>query len=473
MKLQPEYSLRGKKLTLSWEDTLQSNTTYQFNFGKSVVDIHEGNPKSDLIYVFSTGDKIDSLFISGRVIRASDNQPSTASFVMIYTNNLDSLPLTSPPSYFAQTDSSGYFKIRYLPQGDFKVFALKEENTNYIYNGPPEEIGFLDYTVSSGLNDSTAAILLTTFIEKDTIQYVKDEKSTDYGYYELVFNIPTTHPDIRFVDVESGETLESVNVINADKDTLRSWVKFPDRANFEEVAVYFKDGSAFVDTSFWYIETNPKYRKESALTVTANTAQKRLGLTKTFALNFNNPLIEIDTSLIFILEDSVVVQPANIELESTSRKINFFYPFKPESNYLFRAMPGAFRGIFENYSDSLSIAFSLQNTEFYGSLTAQVVLNDTMPYPVILRLLDDKNTELARRTFRFAISAEFKQLKPGKYHLAVIYDRNGNGTWDTGSYRAKRQPEKLSFYPEPIEIRSNWDFEIEWIPRTSYSGSAQ
>lgn len=462
LKKLPKVEARGKKLLVSWEDTLAPNTTYQFNFGKSVVDVNEGNPVGNFVYVFSTGDRIDSLFVQGKVLKAADNQPAKGSFVMLYTGDADSLPMTSRPGYFAQTDSSGRFQIRYLPGGDFKIFVLREQSVNYIYDGPPEEIGFSDTRVESSLNDSTPGTLLAQFMESDTNQYIREQKGTDYGYYETVFNRPASNPEIEFIDIETNESLKAYNLINGGRDSLQSWVIFPERDNFEEVEVRVKLGETLADTSFWYIETNPKYRDKSKLTLSSNTNRNRLDLNKSFSLTSNNPLAEADTSLVYFLEDSMRVYPTDFERLDVARKINVYYPFKGSSNYIFKAKAGAFRDVFGNYSDSISIPFSLQESEFYGSLTAKVALGDSVGYPAILRLLDEKNREVRRKEFEDKTIAVFKQLNPGKYRLQVIYDENENGEWDTGNYRLHRQPEKLSYYTEPLEVRSNWELDIEW-----------
>jgi len=38
------------------------------------------------------------------------------------------------------------------------------------------------------------------------------------------------------------------------------------------------------------------------------------------------------------------------------------------------------------------------------------------------------------------------------------------GEWDTGNYSEGIQPEGRIFYPEEIDVRSNWDLEIDWTP---------
>ena len=37
-----------------------------------------------------------------------------------------------------------------------------------------------------------------------------------------------------------------------------------------------------------------------------------------------------------------------------------------------------------------------------------------------------------------------------------------SGIWDTGDYLKGLQPEKVDFYNQDINVRSNWDMEVIW-----------
>ena len=52
---------------------------------------------------------------------------------------------------------------------------------------------------------------------------------------------------------------------------------------------------------------------------------------------------------------------------------------------------------------------------------------------------------------------DFINVDPNDYFLRVIYDTNKNGKYDTGNYLKKRQPERISFYKDIIEARTNFD----------------
>ena len=470
LKRPPEYDIKGKKLIVSWEDTLSENTTYQFNFGKAVVDLNEGNIKTDMVFVFSTGNKLDSLLITGQVIQTTDNTPLKECAVMIYKNNEDSLPLTTPPEYFAITDDNGFFKLQYLPEGNYKLFGLKEENNNYIYDGPPETIAFRDSLVSASLNDSIAQIKLAAFIEKDTSQYISSTNSTDYGYYELIFNAPTENLSIEFFEQPGDQKIESRSFLNSGKDTLKNWVLLPDRDNLEEILVVVDDPGNYNDSLFWYLETDPKFKQKADLKISSNTTREKIDRDNMFTLDFNNPIVEADTSIVFFLEDSVQVYPKRFERLGINRKIRVYYDFKEESSYIFKAASGAFKDVFGAYNDSISIPFSLQEADYYGNLIVDINIPDSLnrPVPKILQLLDKDNGVLEELTFDQSIKREFKQLDPNQYKLKVIFDRNANGQWDTGNYAKHIQPEKVSFYPEEIKIRSNWEFEVKWVPSTPF-----
>jgi hypothetical protein len=457
--------VRGKKLRVSWEEELLPNTTYQFNFGKGIKDVNEGNVNPDLIYVFSTGSYIDSLSIRGEVVNSKDNAPVAGASVLLYRNDVDSLPMTSPPDFFGLTDDSGIFRINYLPADSFKLFVLVEENNNYMYDGPPESIGFIDEMVASSLNDSTSQISIPTFIESDTVQYVVSQNGTDYGFYEIVFNTPAPEPSISFSIPGYDIEIESVNSLNKTRDSLKSWVSFPDVENLEELEIFVTDGAGYVDTLFWYLETDPKYRQKPEFKVTSNTNRSKLDLEQAFSLRFRNPLVEADTSLFFFLEDSVEVQPKSVERSNLNRDFLVHYPFDPASQYVFKAYPGAFKDYFGAYNDSISIPFSLRDSEYYGSLLIDVSTNDSIAdkRPKLLRVFSESNSLTYQASFTDSLKVTLEKINPGMYSLDLIFDTNENGEWDTGNYLKKLQPERFLFYPEKVEVRSNWEFEIEWI----------
>ena len=122
------------------------------NFGKSIVDNNEGNPYPYFKYVFSTGDYIDSLEVSGFIEDAYLKE--TPEFVSIFLYEMDSTYTDSVvyneiPRYVAYTrDSSVNFDLENLKAGKYQMVAILDDNANYKFNPAKDKIGFLDHPIS-------------------------------------------------------------------------------------------------------------------------------------------------------------------------------------------------------------------------------------------------------------------------------------------------------------------------------------
>jgi hypothetical protein len=154
MAEKPEVKLRKKSIIVEFDEALKENTTYTFNFGSAIKDLHEGNQLRNYEYVFSTGEVLDSLSVRGTLKYAADlSVPKEPVTIMLYNDLRDSVPLTDIPLYVGKSDDSGVFSVNNLRPDIYKVFALKDGNYNLLYDLPNEEIGFLDssLTVSAEL----------------------------------------------------------------------------------------------------------------------------------------------------------------------------------------------------------------------------------------------------------------------------------------------------------------------------------
>lgn len=105
-------------------------------------------------------------------------------------------------------------------------------------------------------------------------------------------------------------------------------------------------------------------------------------------------------------------------------------------------------------ADTLSPLFTDSLTE-YGSITVDSLPNTNC----ILEVLKNKKV-VKRLPAKKRVTID--SLPAGNYQARIIVDSNQNGKWDTGNVLKKRQPESIFYYSKEIQLRANWDLEINW-----------
>ena len=153
----------NKYLLIKWEDTLQANTTYNFNFGNAIVDNNEGNALQYYNFAFSTGEKIDDLYLSGELkslIEDKEKKSEESSLVVGLYQEKDTMDYRQKPYYITKADPDGYFELNYLSPGNYHVVAFEDANSNSVYDPGKEKIGFLKEKVTLDKNISGLKINL-------------------------------------------------------------------------------------------------------------------------------------------------------------------------------------------------------------------------------------------------------------------------------------------------------------------------
>ncbi|MFL5741914.1 MAG: Ig-like domain-containing protein [Flavisolibacter sp.] len=150
----PEIKVKGRNMTLTFHDSLLSNTTYVLNFGNAIKDNTEGNPIRNFSYTFSTGPTMDSLEISGRVILAENGGTDTTMIALLYKDLRDSAVVRERPLYVTRLNQRGEFHFRFLPQDSFAVYALGDAGVMRRYQSKNQLFAFSNSHVMAGKADS-------------------------------------------------------------------------------------------------------------------------------------------------------------------------------------------------------------------------------------------------------------------------------------------------------------------------------
>jgi len=146
-----EFDWSGTELTIGFPDTLRKNTTYVVNVGTDIVDVRARNRMaSGFTLAFSTGDSIDQGWISGRVY---DEKPVG---VMLFAYILDDIrpdtldPTRTKPDFVVQTGGGGNYRLSNIPLKSYRLFAVRDEYRNFLYDRGIDQIGIASGDVVLG-----------------------------------------------------------------------------------------------------------------------------------------------------------------------------------------------------------------------------------------------------------------------------------------------------------------------------------
>jgi hypothetical protein len=166
-KVNPSPTSKLRTITIKIKDTLEPNTTYSIDFGESIKDINEGNILKNFNYAFSTGEYIDSAFLTGQVFIAESGLTDSTIVAVLHNNLDDSAVAKVKPRYFARLKGDGSFLFRNLKPGTYNLFAIKDQNGDRKYDQPSELIAFMNKTITIG-SDTTAILYAFEALRIDT-----------------------------------------------------------------------------------------------------------------------------------------------------------------------------------------------------------------------------------------------------------------------------------------------------------------
>jgi hypothetical protein len=494
---------------LKFEQELTPNTTYTINFGEAIRDNNEGNILANYTYVFSTGAYLDSMQVKGKLIDAVTGEPEKDALVMLYKNDIDSLPLDTIPDYFTRSSEDGSFLIKHVGNQPYKIFALKDENANYKFDVPEEKIGFLDslvlpyappvtvvpdttvsdsLVVDSVLKDTISkskrmssplipSYEMRMFVETDTSQFLKKSYCEHFGKLVFVYNRPVEELKI---EMKGGSfkkewMLKDYGVFG---DTVTIWTtdQVPDTMNLlldagkadkDTVELVMKERTEEVAAPGGSAGTGAKRKKKEkfALTAKFNPPKGRSPKPNTpLSLIWNHPVVGMELSRIKLYEDSIRVKYDINSTDPALRKFDITYPWKKGKNYRMLVLDSAFTDLYQLWNDTIETTFTGIDKEAFGELSLNV--SEVPETQVVVELLNTSNVVLERKSLNDKGVVLFSRLDPGKYHVQVVTDVNANGVWDSGRYTENLQPEPIKVIQKDTEVRANWNMELEWNPNS-------
>lgn len=450
VKSPPSYKLVGKKLELSFDSAFAENTTYTLYLGKAIVDLNESNPLDSNLFVFSTGEVLDSLELSGEITDAYTGEPEEEILIHLYKNLSDSAPKTILPSYFAVA-KNGRFTFKNLAAGTYKVFALQDGNNNYLYDLPNEKIAFLPDVVT--VPSDSSIIVLNSFLTQQSEQKIFKGFSPENNLIVLPFSLPAVNHSINYIN----DTLNVDSIVEVWNDAHDSLYLYSKQFNADQ-AYYLQVKTDTLLSDTFRIKVNKKenkfYSKISYREIGNNNFNEAL------SFSFNKPIqAYCDSCFLLYTETDTLYLKGNI-LNDKKNKLTVNYQFLPEQEYSLVVLPNAFTSVLNEQNDTLKYSFKMEKEGVYGNLILKYDFKINGNYIFVFSKgavqIEEKQSDVFKGEFNF------KGLSAGDYQLKVIVDEDGNGKWTPGNYDLIKPSEKVIIYKNPITIRENWDLDLEW-----------
>jgi len=441
----------SKYISIKIKDTLKDNTTYAFNFGESIVDNNEENPYPYYRYVFSTGETIDSLSLKGFIVDALLEEPDTFVSVMLYdidSTYSDSIVYKEKPRYITNTlDSVTSFSIDNIKEGQYRLIALKDKNSNYLFNQKSDKIGFKEGFISVP-NDASNKV--TLFKEDVNFKAIKPKQESES---KIIFPYEGDYESMRIkVLGETPEGYQTRIVKDLEKDTLYYWYK----PKFEI------DTTFFIVTNKGYTDTlKHRFRNLPADSLKLKIASSgTLSFDEDFIIEGNVPFIKIDRTKIKLIDKDSVEIDFEVKYDSIFNRYSFPVKKKEGEKYSFKMLPGTFTDFYDGINkDTLDYTFRTKMKSEYGNIRVNL---RNVKFPLIVQLVNNKGDVLYERYTAESPVVDFTDVVPKQYGLRAIFDTNSNGKYDTGNYLLGIQPERVSYAPPIEEVRSSFDYIIDF-----------
>lgn len=480
----PKYKIKGKSLVVTFEEDLRPNTTYTLDLTGAIADNNEGNMFPGFTTFFSTGETIDSMYVTGTIQDCNTLTPIKGATVMLYKDHSDSAVFLTRPDAAVKTDDWGFFTLQNIKDTLYRIYAVVDASSNNIYDPDEDRIAFLD-TLFRPLNkirdsvpellkydmlDTTACLArhsdvrMRVFKERPSKQMLMNKMRLSDRFCYVTFMAPDTvidtlwfkgYPSTRVItefNIRQDSLLLWLNVQRPMPDTLKLCLRYWKtdtlgvlRPEYEEVSL--------VD------ENKPKGRNARRREVQHTDTICPVKITGTaetfeqngFALEFDNPPIfgHFDSLQFKSINPRQKEQAEKFTIERDSLNLRR-YIITPQTQilsgyeYTFKVPQRTFRDINGYWNDSTELKLSLPNAEDLCSFTLNLTGVNGNRY--IVDMLDEgMKTILRTYIVDNDRSLAFPYLKPGSYAIRITEDLNRNGIVDTGKLLEHKQPEKVQF----------------------------
>lgn len=449
-------SIGNKYIALQWEEPLKANTTYSFNFGNAIADLNEGNILPYYNFAFSTGEKLDELYISGDItsgmnVKKHQNSSSDtqSNFVIGLYQEQDSINYQQKPYYITKADETGYFELNYISPGTYRLLAFDDQNQNSMVDNGEEDLAFLKEPLQ--ITESISGMKLYTFPSQKKVKY-KDIKQITGGL-ALIFQGQPQHVELS----SEHEKLKNYKITHTPKsDTAYIWfdAKALNFKNNENIKLRYRADAKAGETSIFH-----KTDDKTDLNLT-NAVGAQIPPNRPLVIESNYPLEQIKPDQWQLKADSLTTQSFQAEIAKYNPyKIIISSTFEAGKKYTLTIPKATVHTFFKANEKNYQFNFDIDKPENYGSLILKI---ENAPQSHFWVQFIDNQGKIVLSQYTSHSEIKFTEIKPGTYHIRLLVDENNNGIWEKADFTTLRFAEKVHLFPKAIEIRALWENRETW-----------
>lgn len=511
MKKKPSVVLRGRGVQIDLQEDLDSNRTYALNFGSSVCDNNEAIPYTGLRYVFSTGDHIDSLVMSGYTVDAMSGDTVGNVYILFYDAAVDSIPdydstlFKATPVCVARSFPNGIFIAENLKPADYRIYALEDNNGNQTYEPGADRVAFLDsvynperqqpfeiwYDTVRKYMQADPQLQFRVFMDKPYRRQTFLGAQRPLGN-KVFLSFMAPQPEISELTFEGCDTIPMITeYMNSKHDSIVLWFDaaaetMPDTLRGRMI---FKQHDSLMrlvaDTQNFKLgwrapkkkEDDKKKKKEDEPEPNPFKVQVAGGATlnpeKDIVFKFDYPLKSLDTVAIVLEKlpgedgggDTVRVPFTFVQDTLKIREWAFSAPWEVDQKYRLTIPAGTFVNTNRESNDTLRSEFTIESPDKYATLELNIK-GKSPESEYIVQVLDMNGTLSKEVAHLRSGTHKLQYIEVGSVKIRLIEDLNGNGKWDSGVLVERKQPERVEMFvdennSEEIVTKENWELVFD------------
>ncbi|WP_407405720.1 Ig-like domain-containing protein [Chryseobacterium sp.] len=448
-------NIANKYLVIQWSDTLQANTTYNFNFGNSIVDNNESNILRYYNFAFSTGEKLDDLYVAGDVkdVLNIKKQNSGENKVVVGLYQVkDTINYKQKPYYISKVDDDGYFELNYLSPGKYRILAFDDQNENSIFDSGKEKVAFTKELLD--IDKSISGMKLSLYPTKSTVKY-DQMKEIEGGIIMTFLGKP------KEVKINSlNEKLKDYKVThNAYSDSVRIWfdaVKSDiGQTVTENLKFTYEADTLKGPASLFY-----KYNSKNKMDLNSDNGGALLPPKTEFKIVSNYILDQIQPEKWTLKVDSLTTQEFTAKISPTNPyQVLISSDFVPGKKYQLTIPKTTASSYYEKNAESKRFDFEADKIENYGSI--EFTISNAPSSSYWLQLLDSSE-KVVYQQYTKGNSVKFGIIKPGEYIAKILVDSNENKNWDEADFAKEIFAEDSYVFYKMVIARPLWESKEDW-----------